>query len=69
MPSKGESSQVDKSAEPLRLGKAPDSGFVFRAEVPDSAENVDMSLEELQQLLLRNHHQGAVESGTVMDVS
>lgn len=55
----------------LRLNHAPDSGFVFRAEVPDGVENVDMSLEELQQLLLRNHQQGAVESGsgTVMDVS
>ncbi|KAF6718860.1 Heat shock factor protein 1 [Oryzias melastigma] len=42
---------------------------VERAEVPDGVENVDMSLEELQQLLLRNHQQGTVESGsgTVMD--
>lgn len=34
-------------------------------------ENVDMSLEELQQLLLRSHQQGTVEAGAsaVMDVS
>lgn len=40
-------------------------------EVSDGVENVDMSLEELQQLLLRSHQQGAVEAGAsaVMDVS
>ncbi|XP_039890460.1 heat shock factor protein 4 isoform X1 [Simochromis diagramma] len=40
-----------------------------RAEVADTVENVDMSLEELQQLLLRSHQQNAVEAGTsaVMD--
>ncbi|KAK1887636.1 Heat shock factor protein 1, partial [Dissostichus eleginoides] len=38
-----------------------------RVEVSD--ENVDMSLEELQQLLLRSHQQNVVEAGTsaVMD--
>lgn len=42
-----------------------------RVEVSDGVENVDMSLEELQQLLLRSHQQGAVEAGAsaVMDVS
>ncbi|XP_013883931.1 heat shock factor protein 4 [Austrofundulus limnaeus] len=30
-----------------------------RAEAADTVENVDMSLEELQQLLLRSHQQGA----------
>ncbi|XP_014855153.1 PREDICTED: heat shock factor protein 4-like [Poecilia mexicana] len=40
-----------------------------RAEVPESVENVDMSLEELQQLLLRSHQQSAMEAGAgaVMD--
>lgn len=44
---------------------------VCRAEVADTVENVDMSLEELQHLLLRSHQQNAVEAGTsaVMDVS
>lgn len=44
---------------------------VDRVEVSDGVENVDMSLEELQQLLLRSHQQGAVEAGAsaVMDVS
>ena len=34
-------------------------------------ENVDMNLEDLQQLLLRSHQPGPVETGTttVMDVS
>uniref|UniRef100_A0A3B4VGH2 Heat shock transcription factor 4 n=1 Tax=Seriola dumerili TaxID=41447 RepID=A0A3B4VGH2_SERDU len=38
-------------------------------EVSDTVENVDMSLEELQQLLLRTHQQSTVEAGTsaVMD--
>uniref|UniRef100_A0A3B4XPL3 Heat shock transcription factor 4 n=1 Tax=Seriola lalandi dorsalis TaxID=1841481 RepID=A0A3B4XPL3_SERLL len=38
-------------------------------EVSDTVENVDMSLEELQQLLLRSHQQSTVEAGTsaVMD--
>lgn len=42
-----------------------------RAELSESVENVDMSLEELQQLLLRSHQQSAVETGAgaVMDVS
>ena len=42
-----------------------------RVDVSDAVENVDMSLEELQQLLLRSHQQSAVEAGTsaVMDVS
>ena len=41
---------------------------VFRPEVSDAVENVDMSLEELQ-LLLRTH-QHSVEPGTaVIDVS
>ncbi|PWA33097.1 hypothetical protein CCH79_00013057, partial [Gambusia affinis] len=34
-----------------------------RAELPESVENVDMSLEELQQLLLRSHQQSAMEAG------
>ncbi|KAK5605721.1 hypothetical protein CRENBAI_007073 [Crenichthys baileyi] len=40
-----------------------------RSELSESVENVDMSLEELQQLLLRSHQQSAVETGagTVMD--
>ncbi|XP_012718368.2 heat shock factor protein 4 [Fundulus heteroclitus] len=40
-----------------------------RAELPESGENVEMSLEELQQLLLRSHQQSAVEAtaGGVMD--
>ncbi|TMS00850.1 Heat shock factor protein 4, partial [Larimichthys crocea] len=40
-----------------------------RVEVSDTVENVDMSLEELQQLLLRSHQQSSVEAGTsaVMD--
>lgn len=40
-----------------------------RVEVSDAVENVDMSLEELQQLLLRSHQQSAVEAGssTVID--
>ncbi|XP_075997949.1 heat shock factor protein 4 [Genypterus blacodes] len=40
-----------------------------RVEVPDAVENVDMSLDELQQLLLRSHQQSSVEAGnaTVMD--
>ncbi|KAF7660896.1 hypothetical protein LDENG_00273620 [Lucifuga dentata] len=40
-----------------------------RMEVSDAVENVDMSLEELQQLLLRSHQQSSVEVGTtsVMD--
>ncbi|XP_008410727.1 heat shock factor protein 4 isoform X3 [Poecilia reticulata] len=40
-----------------------------RAELPESVENVDMSLEELQQLLLRSHQQSAMEAGAgaVMD--
>ncbi|XP_042268223.1 heat shock factor protein 4 [Thunnus albacares] len=40
-----------------------------RVEVSDAVENVDMSLEELQQLLLRSHQQSTVEAGTsaVMD--
>lgn len=44
---------------------------VHRADLSDAVENVDMSLEELQHLLLRSHQQNAVESGssTVMDVS
>uniref|UniRef100_A0A3B3TSG7 Heat shock transcription factor 4 n=1 Tax=Poecilia latipinna TaxID=48699 RepID=A0A3B3TSG7_9TELE len=39
------------------------------AELPESVENVDMSLEELQQLLLRSHQQSAMEAGAggVMD--
>ena len=37
--------------------------FVCRGEVSDAVENVDMSLEELQQLLMRNHQQSSVESG------
>lgn len=42
-----------------------------RVEVSEAVENVDMSLEELQQLLLRSHQQSSVEAGTstVMDVS
>lgn len=42
-----------------------------RGEVSEAVENVDMSLEELQQLLLRNHQQNTVEAGTsaVIDVS
>lgn len=42
-----------------------------RVEVSDAVENVDMSLEELQQLLLRSHQQSTVEAGTsaVLDVS
>lgn len=42
-----------------------------RVEVSDAVENVDMSLEELQQLLLRSHQQSTVEAGAsaVMDVS
>ncbi|KAF0041481.1 hypothetical protein F2P81_007379 [Scophthalmus maximus] len=40
-----------------------------RVEVSDTVENVDMSLEELQQLLLRSHQQSTAEAGTsaVMD--
>ncbi|XP_054907890.1 heat shock factor protein 4 [Poeciliopsis prolifica] len=40
-----------------------------RGELPESVENVDMSLEELQQLLLRSHQQSAMEAGAgaVMD--
>ncbi|KAG7214896.1 hypothetical protein INR49_005171 [Caranx melampygus] len=40
-----------------------------RVEVSDTVENVDMSLEELQQLLLRSHQQSTVEAGAsaVMD--
>ncbi|XP_038149847.1 heat shock factor protein 4 [Cyprinodon tularosa] len=34
-----------------------------RAELSESVENVEMSMEELQQLLLRSHQQSAVESG------
>lgn len=47
------------------------SSHADRVEVSDGVENVDMSLEELQQLLLRSHQQGAVEAGAsaVMDVS
>ena len=44
---------------------------VCRVEVSDAVENVDMSLEELQHLLLRSHQQSTVEAGAnaVMDVS
>lgn len=44
---------------------------VHRVDLSDAVENVDMSLEELQHLLLRSHQQNTVESGssTVMDVS
>lgn len=44
---------------------------MYRVEVSDAVENVDMSLEELQQLLLRSHQQSTVEAGAsaVMDVS
>ncbi|XP_028306875.1 heat shock factor protein 4 [Gouania willdenowi] len=40
-----------------------------RMEVAEAVENVDMSLEELQLLLLRSHQQNNVEAGTstVMD--
>ncbi|XP_056908194.1 heat shock factor protein 4 [Takifugu flavidus] len=40
-----------------------------RVDLSDAVENVDMSLEELQHLLLRSHQQNTVESGssTVMD--
>ncbi|KAJ0029592.1 hypothetical protein NQD34_004589 [Periophthalmus magnuspinnatus] len=34
-----------------------------RGEVSEAVENVDMSLEELQQLLLRNHQHSSVEVG------
>uniref|UniRef100_M3ZUS6 Heat shock transcription factor 4 n=1 Tax=Xiphophorus maculatus TaxID=8083 RepID=M3ZUS6_XIPMA len=39
------------------------------AELPESVENIDMSLEELQQLLLRSHQQSTMEAGAgaVMD--
>ncbi|XP_075898971.1 heat shock factor protein 4 [Nelusetta ayraudi] len=49
-----------------RRSKRP---LLDRVEVSDGVENVDMSLEELQQLLLRSHQQGAVEAGAsaVMD--
>uniref|UniRef100_A0AAQ4PUD8 HSF-type DNA-binding domain-containing protein n=1 Tax=Gasterosteus aculeatus aculeatus TaxID=481459 RepID=A0AAQ4PUD8_GASAC len=42
-----------------------------RVEVSDAVENVDMSLEELQQLLLRSHQQSTVDAGTssALDVS
>lgn len=44
---------------------------MHRVDLSDAVENVDMSLEELQHLLLRSHQQSTVESGssTVMDVS
>ncbi|KAM9377799.1 heat shock factor protein 4 isoform 2-T2 [Pholidichthys leucotaenia] len=35
-----------------------------RVDVADTVENVGMSLEELQQLLLRSHQQTTVEAGT-----
>ncbi|KAM9808155.1 heat shock factor protein 4 [Neosynchiropus ocellatus] len=40
-----------------------------RLETGNAAENVDMSLDELQQLLLRSHQHSSVEAGTsaVMD--
>ncbi|XP_040927253.1 heat shock factor protein 4 [Betta splendens] len=40
-----------------------------RVEISETVENVDMSLEELQQLLLRSHQQSSVEAGTsaIMD--
>uniref|UniRef100_A0A1A8N4S4 Heat shock transcription factor 4 n=1 Tax=Nothobranchius rachovii TaxID=451742 RepID=A0A1A8N4S4_9TELE len=40
-----------------------------RVDVSEAVENVDMSLEELQQLLIRSHQQSAMETGasTVMD--
>lgn len=43
----------------------------LRVEVSDAVENVDMSLEELQQLLLRSHQQSTVDAGTssALDVS
>lgn len=34
-----------------------------RGEVSDAVENVDMSLEELQQLLMRSHQHSSVEPG------
>lgn len=44
---------------------------VCRVELSDAVENVDMSLEELQHLLLRSHQQNTAEPGSssVMDVS
>ncbi|CAL8324062.1 heat shock factor protein 4 [Gadus morhua] len=44
-------------------------GALERGEVSDTVENVDMNLEDLQQLLLRSHQPGPVETGTttVMD--
>ncbi|KAF7225319.1 heat shock factor protein 4 isoform X2 [Nothobranchius furzeri] len=40
-----------------------------RVDVSEAVENVDMSLEELQQLLIRSHQQSAMETGasTAMD--
>nr|XP_057930993.1 heat shock factor protein 4 [Doryrhamphus excisus] len=35
-----------------------------RVEASDAVENMDMSLEELQQLILRSHQQSTVEAGT-----
>lgn len=43
---------------------------VCRAEVTNTVENVDMSLEELQQLLLRSQQPGAeARVSTALDVS
>nr|XP_020460044.1 heat shock factor protein 4 [Monopterus albus] len=44
-----------------RMGNRP---IVDRVEVSEAVENVDMTLEELQQLLLRSHQQTTVEAGT-----
>lgn len=35
-----------------------------RVELSDAVENVDMSLEELQHLLLRSHQQNTTEPGS-----
>ncbi|XP_049929635.1 heat shock factor protein 4 isoform X2 [Epinephelus moara] len=57
---------TDMSQASMALQMQPDE---TRVEVSDAVENVDMSLEELQQLLLRSHQQSTVEAGTsaVMD--
>uniref|UniRef100_A0A9J7X2C9 Heat shock transcription factor 4 n=1 Tax=Cyprinus carpio carpio TaxID=630221 RepID=A0A9J7X2C9_CYPCA len=48
-----------------RRAKRP---MLERPEIPDSVENVDMSLEDLQ-LLLRSHQQSMETSAAAMDVS
>ncbi|KAK7891936.1 hypothetical protein WMY93_023899 [Mugilogobius chulae] len=69
----GEHAGLSSSCEPLsclwpwsslfwRGGALLDSG-----EVPESVENVDMSLEELQLLLVRNHQHSSVEAGAAID--